>query len=133
MSILVDTSVWSLAFRRRNEPEDPEVLELRQIISAGEALMLGLVRQELLTGISEPALFERLRERLRVFPDIELRMFHYETAAEFSGLCRRKGIQGSLADFLLCAVAYMEEWSIFTADKDFQHFAQVLPIRLYVP
>jgi predicted nucleic acid-binding protein len=46
-------------------------------------------------------------------------------------MCRKKGIQGSHIDFLICAVAELHEMSIFTLDKDFIRYATVLPIKLY--
>ncbi|MGG6264696.1 hypothetical protein ACQ4M3_14865 [Leptolyngbya sp. AN03gr2] len=54
----------------------------------------------------------------------------YETAAEFFNLCRRNGVQGSNTDFLICAVAYRRNDSIFTTDQDFTAFQAYLPILL---
>ncbi len=54
-------------------------------------------------------------------------------AADFRTACRRKGLQGSLADFLVCAVAVRREFSVFTVDRDFKRFAEVIPIDLHLP
>jgi hypothetical protein len=51
-------------------------------------------------------------------------------AAEFSNTCRKKGVQGSTIDFLICAVASLENIAILTTDKDFSNFRKYLPIRL---
>jgi len=55
MNVLVDTSVWSLALRRKNESlttnERFLVTELSELIREGRARVIGLVRQELLSGI----------------------------------------------------------------------------------
>jgi predicted nucleic acid-binding protein len=51
-------------------------------------------------------------------------------AAEFSNQYRRKGVQGSTIDFLICAVAVVEELQILTTDSDFLRYAKHLPIRL---
>ncbi len=51
MSLFVDTSVWSLAFRRDSPAEVPEVRRLRDALLEGEAVhTTGLVLQELLQG-----------------------------------------------------------------------------------
>jgi predicted nucleic acid-binding protein len=51
-------------------------------------------------------------------------------AAEFANICRGKGIQGSTIDFLICAVAALENLMIFTTDKDFENYRKHLPIRI---
>lgn len=55
----------------------------------------------------------------------------YEEAATFYNQCREKGIQGSNTDFLICAIATRNKFSIFTTDEDFTHFGKVLPIVLH--
>jgi predicted nucleic acid-binding protein len=47
-----------------------------------------------------------------------------------SNQCRRKGVQGSTIDFLICAVAAIEELQILTTDSDFLRYAKHLPIKL---
>lgn len=93
--------------------------------------MIGPVRQEILSGIKERAQFDKLREHLRAFPDVEIASHDYEEAASAFNRCREKGIQGSNTDFLICAVAARHEFDIFTTDDDFKHFARVLPITLH--
>ena len=54
-SVFVDTSVWSLAFRRDSPSSAIEVRALTRMIEAGEAILTtGLVLQELLQGFSGP-------------------------------------------------------------------------------
>lgn len=132
MKVLVDTSVWSLALRRSRGPANASaVSELAPLVEDGRVAMIGPIRQELLSGIKERAYFERLREHLRAFPDVEILAADYEEAASFYNRCREKGIQGSNTDFLICAIAARNKFSIFTADADFTHFAKVLPIALH--
>lgn len=131
MMVIVDTSVWSLVLRRRNPSVNPAIAqELSQLIQDGRVAMLGVIRQELLSGLKEQAHFEKLREYLRAFPDVAVVAQHHEEAAAYFNQCRRKGIQGSNTDFFICAVAVHHGYSIFTTDSDFEHYAQVLPIRL---
>ena len=130
MKVLVDTSVWSLALRRR-APAHPAVDELRRLVFHGRAAIVGPVRQELLRGIRERAVFERLRDHLRAFPDEPITTADHERAADCFNLCRAKGIQGSNTDLLLCAVAERYRFPILTTDEDFLEFGRVLPLRLH--
>ena len=130
MKVLVDTSVWSLALRRRT-PAHAAVDELRRLLAGGRVALAGPVRQEVLSGIRDPATFHRLRDLLRAFPDEPIAAEDYERAAECFKTCRAKGIQGSNTDFLLCAVAERHRLPILTTDEDFLEFARVLPVSLH--
>jgi predicted nucleic acid-binding protein len=137
MMVLVDTSVWSLALRRKPEhlsvPERRLTEALADLIRDGRALLVGPVRQELLSGIREEAQFRRLRDYLRAFPEQSLGAEDYEEAAQMNNRCRNRGVAGSAIDFLICASAQRRGWSIFTTDRDFQNYAEVLPLRLHSP
>jgi predicted nucleic acid-binding protein len=131
MKILVDTSVWSLALRRKSGVRDPSVHELRALIEELRAQMIGPVRQEILSGIRSRSQFLELRETLRAFPDLALTSEDYELGAEFLNVTRKKGIQGSNTDFLICAISKRHAMPIFTTDKDFALYREHLPITLH--
>ncbi|HNS40814.1 MAG: PIN domain-containing protein [Anaerolineae bacterium] len=131
MNVLVDTSVWSLAFRRSSVPDEPAIQALRTLIEQSRAQLIGPIRQEILSGIREQAQYEALRDTLRSFPDLAVATADYERAAELFNLCRRQGLQGSNTDFLICAVAERLELSILTTDHDFQQFQAHIPVSLY--
>ena len=133
MSVLVDTSVWSLALRRSDSKASKHVKGLRQLIADGRVRMIGPVRQELLSGIAKAEQFERLQSLLSAYPDEPIDTADYEAAAEMFNTCRRKGVQGSHIDFLICAVACRVGDEIYTTDKDFKRYVKYLPIRLFVP
>ncbi len=132
MKVLVDTPIWSLALRRK-KPSQNESLraELGTLIQDGRVAIVGPIRQELLSGIKERPQFERLRDHLRAFVDTPIGAQDYEEAAAFFNRCRSKGLQGSNTDFLICAIAVRNEFSIFTTDEDFTGFARLLPITLH--
>jgi len=130
VNVIVDTSVWSYALRRRRSQEHPSVGVLQQLVVDGQVRILGCIRQEILSGIRSPQ-FRLLRDQLRAFPDEVLESKDYERAAEFFNTCRQKGIQGSNTDFLICAVAVNRDYSILTADQDFREFQRVLGFKLF--
>ena len=129
--VLVDTCIWSLALRGKT-PRNREVTnELTSLIKENRAKIIGLIRQEVLSGYSDFARYEKLRNKLRAFPNEQVIDVDYESAAEYSNMCRRKGIQGSHVDFLICAVSTRLKMAIYTSDKDFNHYSKHLPIHLY--
>lgn len=130
MSILVDTSIWSLALRRKTAPSSQEEM-LKRLILDGQVRMIGPIRQELLSGIPDPEQFEALKSRLAYFPDIPIQTSDYELAASFFNDCRRSGVQGSHIDFLICAVATSNDFQIYTTDKDFFSYRKHIPIILF--
>lgn len=93
--------------------------------------MIGVIRQELLSGVRDAKQFATLRDHLRAFPDLALETEDFEQAAGFYNKCRAKGIQGSSIDFLICAVAVRREQSILTTDADFSRYSRELPIQLH--
>ena len=131
MRVLVDTSIWSLALRRDGHIKNPEVPELRRLISTHLVEIIGPIRQEVLSGVRDQSHFDRLETHLAAFSDIALLAEDYVTAAKFFNLCRSKGIQGSNTDFLICAVAVKHDLAIFTTDGDFPRFAKCLPVMLH--
>src|SRR5437764_8769223 len=132
--VLVDTSIWSLALRRRSDDLSPEeqslTRALRELIQDGRTQILGPIRQELLSGIREQAHFVKLRDYLRAFDEPRLEAEDYEEAAQIHNRCRARGISGSTIDFLICSAAQRHGWQIFTTDKDFQQYAKIVPLSL---
>ena len=137
MNVLVDTSIWSLALRRKahdlNPAERAAVAELTNLIKEGRARIIGLVRQELLSGIRTSNQYEKLRGVLRSFPDEPAATSDYEAAAKASNECRARGVAVSVSDILICAIAIARDWSIFAADPDFKSYAKILPLKLHTP
>lgn len=130
MKVIVDTCVWSAAFRRNAVTNDEIVNKLRQLIIDAQVRIMGPIRQELLSGIKVERQFRLLKEKLSAFPDLKIETLDYELAASFFNQCRSHGIQGSNTDFLICAVASRYNLPIFTVDRDFYLFTKVLPIQL---
>ena len=130
MEVIVDTSVWSSALRRKAPIENEMTELLRKIIIKGNAILLGPIRREILSGIKDQKQFNMLRDKLKSFPDHEITVNDYETAAGFFNLCRGKRIQGSNTDFLICAVASNNKYQVLTSDKDFFSYKKVLDIQL---
>ena len=133
MKIIVDTCIWSLALRRNAVKDNQYIEELRNLIEEIRVQLIGPIRQELLNGIKSKKQFETLKLHLQAFADIELEFKDYELAAEYFNAARKKGIQGSNIDFLICAISSRRKMPILTTDKDFTNFQSVFPVSLHVP
>lgn len=124
--ILVDTSVWSLAFRRwsRPRPEPAAVGLLRQLVTDDQPVgMPGIVLQELLSGVREAKQGKRLRRLLEGYPlFLATREDHVEAAAIFSA-CRSGGVAASPVDCLLAAQCVTSGSVLLTTDRDFLRIA----------
>jgi predicted nucleic acid-binding protein len=135
LRVVVDTSVWSLALRRAprhlSAAERAIVFHWSFLVREGLAVLVGTVRQEILTGIRTAEQFERVREHLRGFDDEPLAAEDHERAAQFANTCLAEGIAGSPADFLLCAVASGRDLPLFTTDPDFTRYARHVPLLLH--
>lgn len=135
MQVLIDTTLWSLALRKNKKQlqDDRWIEAFKALVEEGRACIIGPIRQEILSSISSPDAYHRLKKHLEPFEDLPILTKDYESAAEIFNLCRKKGIQGSHIDFLICAVSLRLRLSIFTSDKDFDHYSTCIPINLFIP
>ena len=134
MTLFVDTSVWSLAFRRDTMSPVPEVLALRQALESGEAIVCtGVILQELLQGFSGPRARKDIIDRFSALPLlVPDRQDHIE-AAELRNRCRRSGVQIGTIDALLAQLCIRNSLVLLTTDTDFIHVASHFPLRLWKP
>lgn len=131
MKVLVDTPIWSCALRSKNKEFQTEIKLLISLISDQRAIIIGAIRQEILSGYSDFNKCKIIKEKLSYFENSPILEDDYIIAAEFSNICRKKGIQGSHLDFLICAVANRNDIPIFTTDKDFEHYQKIISIKLF--
>ena len=133
MKVLVDTPIWSLALRKKgiDSSNNSIIKNLINLIEGGRIAIIGSIRQELLSGISDKNKYYEIKNKMGIFSDYDIQTNDYEFAAECSNECRRNGIQGSHTDFLICAVAIKNGWEIFTEDADFIEYRKYLPINIY--
>lgn len=121
MKLLVDSSVWSLALRRKDaaslSPDEQKLkAELAQAIQDGRVAMIGLIRQELLSGIKEEAQFDNLKAALDPFLDERIDTADHEYAARIYNECRNQGVEAGTVDMLICAVAMRRKWQVLSGD-----------------
>lgn len=132
MTLLVDTSVWSLALRRDGAVSEPAVLALHDALVGAELVVTtGLVLQELLQGFSGPKARESLIERFSALPLVQPDRDDHVAAAELRNRCRRAGVQLGTIDALLVQLCVRHDLTLLSTDLDFRHAAKHCPLRLW--
>lgn len=134
MSLLVDTSVWSLLLRR-DRPEDvPQVAALTGALESGvRILATGLILQELLQGFLGPKAKQQIIERFAAFPLLNPDREDHIAAAELRNRCRARGVQAGTIDALLAQLCIRHELTLLTTDVDFDHIAKHTSLEVWSP
>ena len=134
MTLLVDTSVWSLAFRRDASASEPEVHALKDALLGTDVVVTtGLVLQELLQGFAGPKARALIIERFAALPLLQPDRDDHVAAAELRNTCRRAGVQVGTIDALLAQLCIRHELTLLTTDKDFVLAATHCALRLWAP
>ena len=132
MTLFVDTSVWSLAFRRDAASSAAEVSVLRRSLESGDTIVTtGLILQELLQGFSGPKARRDIIDRFGALPLLVPDRQDHIDAAELRNRCRRAGVQTGTIDALLARLCIRHALTLLTTDKDFVHVASRCPLRLW--
>lgn len=132
MSLLVDTSVWSLAFRRDSESAVPEVKALQHALEgADQVFTTGLILQELLQGFSGPKARSQLIDRFAALGFLQPDRDDHIEAAEVRNSCRRSGVQIGTVDAVLIHLCLRHDLVLLSADKDFRSAARHIKFRLW--
>ncbi|MHA7985122.1 type II toxin-antitoxin system VapC family toxin [Rathayibacter sp. CAU 1779] len=132
MTFLVDTSVWSLAFRRDTPPDQPEVHVLRGALVSGEPVAAtGLILTELLRGFTPERARATIREQFAYVELIEPTRGDYEAAADVANTCRTHGVQLGTVDALIAQLAIARKLTLLTTDGDFGHARPFIPLQLW--
>ena len=105
MSLLVDTSVWSLALRRNAPADTAHVATLQRALAGQELVMTtGVILQEVLQGTLPTATRSLLLER-------------------FANL-------GTI-DALIAAISIRHGLTLLTSDRDFDHASRWVPLHVW--
>ena len=131
--IPVDTSILSLAFRRRvkTTAEPPFVQRFRRLVEEDQPVAVpGIVMQELLSGVRTANEFGRLEDLMEGFPLILAAREHHVAAARIANACRQAGITASTVDCLIAAMAIETKSHLLTSDEDFERMAPHCGLQL---
>ena len=132
MNLFVDTSVWSLAFRRDRTSSAPEVCALRDGLEGGDSIVTtGLILQELLQGFAGPRARKDIIDRFVALPLLPPDRQDHIDAAELRNGCRRAGLQIGTIDALIAQLCIRHQLTLLTTDNDFILAAAHCPLRVW--
>jgi predicted nucleic acid-binding protein len=132
VTLLVDTSVWSLALRRDVEAEEPEVQTLKEALAGADAVVTtGLVLQELLQGFSGAKASEQIVERFSALALIQPDREDHVAAAALRNSCRRAGVQIGTVDALIAQLCIRHEIVLLSTDQDFAHASKHCRLKVW--
>jgi predicted nucleic acid-binding protein len=131
LKILVDTSAWSLALRRKGTPTHPAAAALGRLIDEDQDICItGPILQEVLQGFRSDSQLRRALSLLAHVPLLPLAREDYVSAARLLGRCASRGIAATTIDCQIAAAAINHGCQLLTADEDFKHIAKVCRLKL---
>ena len=134
MNVLVDTSVWSLAFRHDRRSDEAALGALAHALEAEEIVVAtGLILQELLQGFAGPKARSLILDRFSAVPLVVPDRDDHVQAAELHNRCRRAGRQIGTIDALLAQLCLRHDLTMLTTDRDFRALARHSALKLWKP
>ena len=132
MSLLVDTSVWSLALRRDAPPDVPEVRALRDALAGGEIVATtGVILQELLQGVVPERARKQIIEMFAALEYLTPSREDHVAAAGVRKTLRSAGVQVGTIDALIAELAIAGGHRLLTTDNDFRAASRHVSFQLW--
>jgi len=128
---LIDTSVWSEALRRKEKKlNSSETLVKRIIENNEEIVIIGIILQEILRGITNETLFSEIKNILNDFSFIDISREDYIFAAELRNKCKQQGITAGSFDFLIASVAINNNLTLVTYNNNFINISRHTRLKI---
>jgi predicted nucleic acid-binding protein len=132
VSLLVDTSVWSLALRRDAPPDVPEVRALRDALAGREIVATtGMILQELLQGVVPERARVQITETFAGLEYLTPSRTDHVAAAGVRNTLRSAGVQVGTIDALIAQLAIAGGHMLLTTDNDFRAASSHVSLRLW--
>jgi hypothetical protein len=127
--VLVDTTVWIDFFQH---PASQNADKLEKLIRVhNQAVICGIVLQEILQGIRDIKSFTATKARLQKLPYLDMGKEVYLAAATLYRSLRAKGVTVPSADTAIAALAILHRIPLFTRDEHFSIIAEHSRLELY--
>jgi len=125
--ILVDTSIWIAAFRKRNAFRIEDDVEFDEITTCLPVI------QEVLQGFREERAYRTARDAMIALPIVESPMEEslFIEAAELYRSARRQGLTiRSSVDCLIAACALRHDMPVLHKNRDYELLSGIAPLRV---
>lgn len=132
MTLLVDTSVWSLALRRDAPATEPEVATLKDALAGSDVVVTtGVVLQELLQGFVASKARTQIITSFAALALIQPDREDHIAAADLRNSCRKAGVQIGTVDAIIAQICIRHELTLLSTDQDFVHAARHCPLKIW--
>ena len=132
MTLLVDTSVWSLALRRDTKSSESEVDALKDALAGSDAVVTtGIVLQELLQGFAGAKARGQIIDTFGALALIQPDRGDHIAAADLRNTCRRSGVQVGTVDALIAQLCIRHSLTLLSTDQDFLHAAKHTKLKVW--
>lgn len=127
--VLIDTSIWIDFFQY---PESIHSKKLENLIKDNnQAILCGIIIQEILQGIKDNKGYELTKEKLSKFPFIKTNRRTYIFASSIYRTLRNKGITIPALDITLASISILNKIPFFTKDEHFALIAKHTELKLF--
>ena len=123
--VVVDTSCWVEALRRRGDGAVRE--QVAELVDAGRARFVDMVRLELWNGLTQEAPRRFLAELEEVVDCLPTPPEVWSRARQLGIRARAAGLSVPAADLLICATAAHHRAEILHRDAHFDALAKLVP------
>jgi predicted nucleic acid-binding protein len=132
VSLLVDTSVWSLALRRDAPADVPEVRALRDALAGGEIVATtGVILQELLQGVVPERVRTQITDMFAVLEYLAPSREDHVAAAGVRNTLRSAGVQVGTIDALIARLTIAGGHTLLASDNDFRAASRHISLSLW--
>lgn len=120
--VLIDTSVWIFALRKKFIPQIKSIVE--QYLIDDIAAITPIVKLELVGGARTDEEFERLKMRLSALHQLKITEQVWEKAEEIAFSLYQKSLKVPYTDILISSVALLSNVILVHADSHFELIAK---------
>ena len=128
--MVVDTSVWSLALRKRGPANHLQVKRLREFIGREDLAITPTILQEVLQIYREERTVSEVVRYLAPYRLLDLDRAICIEAARIFRQCAARGLTASTIDCQIAAAAIGHDHKLLSADADFRRIASVSDLEL---
>ena len=122
--VLIDTSSWTQALRRKGDPAVRERVD--QLLSAQEAAWCDMVRVELWHGVASDMDRNWLEELEAELPSLQIDADVWNKACELGRLCRSKGLTVPNTDLVIFACALIHRVPLEHNDRHYAKLSEIV-------
>ena len=127
--VLVDTTIWIDFFQH---PASHNADKLEKLIRVhNQAVICGIILQEILQGIRDIKSFTATKARLQKLPYLDMGKEAYLAAATLYRSLRAKGVSVPSADTAIAALAILNRIPLFTRGEHFSIIAEHSRLQLH--